>query len=572
MPADVQSQRPTDRNLEGWFLIAWLFISIWILLCAYLVQGEFGDGYQTIVNSRYFFADSPGYFVQRGPLAAIVLWPVEAVVRAFDIDPLDVRPYHLLSGLLHSAYLWICWLLLRRAPGTTGARLLAFATAILSVVFYAYAPYLSHDILPGLLFLLMIFVCHRWLENPNTIDATYLVALGGAVTLIKQTYAIFWVTIIAYSLIACLLKWDSGRITFRKWSILALLALISAAMSWLGYALFIGGELPDVPLLMRPIELMTAITGQYKQGLESIFPGDLYLRNLHNFGIAAVLMIIPGVVMAFRGSSARLRMVATCWLLSVLAMQLTVFREIRYLAFLAPLTAMLIVPVAQWLLTRKFTAVAIIVIVLFDQTRGLTVAAEQITSAPGTDVARFINAPDGDGNVYVSNILSFVYNASSPLQRDRYHGLYHLTPLLLHRLYEGRMSIAIINDMRELGLMGIDPGDRVYFANFMMVRRPPWQENNLPVDIEEFLLVAGDAEIVHLDFNNGFYERRDNDDSFVMFIPAAEAGQQFPVISRGSVTADTAALLFGDLQGRQQLEVMVVMIKALCQSDACSYR
>jgi hypothetical protein len=536
------------------------------------VQGEYGDGYQTIVNSRYLFADSPGYFVQRGPLAAIVLWPVEVVVQAFDIDPLDVRPYHVLSGLLHCGYLWLCWLLLRKAPGTTGARLLAFATAILSVVFYAYAPYLSHDILPGLLFLLMIFVCHRWLEKPNTIDATYLVVLGCAVTLIKQTYAIFWATIIAYALIACLLRWDSGRITFRKWSMLTLLALTSAAMSWLGYALFIGGEFPDVPLLIRPIKLMTAVTGQYTQALEDIFPADLYLHNLPNYGIAAVVMIIPGLVMAFRGSSARLRMVATCWLLSVLAIQLTEFREIRYLAFLAPLTAMLIVPVAQWLLTRKATAVAIIAIVLVDQTRGLTVAAEQIVTAPGADVARFINAPDGDGNVYVSNILSFVYNASSPLQRDRYHGLYHLTPFLLHRLYEGRMSIAIINDMRDLGLMGIDPGDRVYFANFMMVRRPPWQENNHPVDFEEFLLVAGDAEIIHLDFNNGVYERRDNDGSFVMFIPAAEVGQQMPVIGRGSVTTDAAALLFGDIQGRQQLEVMVVMIDALCQSDVCSYR
>ena len=88
----------------------------------------------------------------------------------------------------------------RRAPGSGTAKLLAFVAAILSVVFYAYAPFLSHDLLPGLLFLLFIFFAHRWLEQRHVADAVYLVLLGAAVTLIKQTYVIVWLSVMLYAM------------------------------------------------------------------------------------------------------------------------------------------------------------------------------------------------------------------------------------------------------------------------------------------------------------------------------------------------------------------------------------
>jgi hypothetical protein len=387
------AQQRADQKAERWFLVALALISAWLLTCAFLIEGEFGDGYATIVNARYFFGDSPGYYVQRGPLAAVALWPVELIVQALNLNALDVRPYHLFSALLHGAYLYICWMLLRRAPGSGSARLLAFATAILTVVFYCYAPYLSHDLLPGMMFLLMIFIAHRWLEQPRLADSIYLVLLGAAVTLTKQTYAIFWVTIVAFAFVSLLLKADDGRVTVRKWLILTSLAACSAVITWLGYSWFIAAQLPDESILMRPIRLAVGVSEMYKESLAEIFPANLYLLNLPNYGVAAVLMVIPGLVLAFRGSDARMRMIAACWLLSVTVIQITGFREIRYLAFLAPLTAMLIVPVAYYLLHhRNVTALLLIGLVLFDQARSLTVAAEQITTAPSSNVTRFINA------------------------------------------------------------------------------------------------------------------------------------------------------------------------------------
>ena len=566
------AQQRADQKAERWFLVALALISAWLLTCAFLIEGEFGDGYATIVNARYFFGDSPGYYVQRGPLAAVVLWPVELIVQALNLNALDVRPYHVFSALLHSAYLYICWMLLRRAPGSGSARLLAFATAILTVVFYCYAPYLSHDLLPGMMFLVMIFIAHRWLEQPRLADSIYLVLLGAAVTLTKQTYAIFWVTIVAFAFVSLLLKADNGRVTVRKWLILTSLAACSAVITWLGYSWFIAAQLPDESILMRPIRLAVGVSEMYKESLAEIFPANLYLLNLPNYGIAAVLMVIPGLVLAFRGSDARMRMIATCWLLSVTVIQITGFREIRYLAFLAPLTAMLIVPVAYYLLHHKnVTALLLIGLVLFDQARSLTVAAEQITTAPSSNVTRFINAPDGTGNIYASRVLSFLFDPTSPLQGDRYHGIYHLTPILLHTLQEGRTPVAIIENQAELGMVGMQPGDVAYIANFDVVRRPPWQPNNVPVQLEDYVLVAGNVTTVELQSSNGAFEAVDNDGRYLMFIPAPEVGEQEPFISDGALPAETARRLYGELAENEPLEVTVVVIRALCQAGACSY-
>jgi hypothetical protein len=476
-----------------------------------------------------------------------------------------------MSGLLHSAYLLGCWWFLRRAPGSAGARLLAFCTAILSVVFYAYAPYLSHDLLPGLLFLLLIFLCHRWLEKPDWTLAAFLVLLGAAVTLIKQTYAIFWLALIVYALLAALLKWDSGRVTLHKFATLSLLAAISAVISWLGYALFISAELPDVPLLRRPLGLVAAVSTQYGDGQAAMFAPDLYLRNLPNYGMAAMLLIVPGIVMAIRGSDARMRLVAVCWLVCAVCVQLIQFREARYLAFLAPLTALLIVPVIHLAFSRRFFLIALTVLVLVDQVRGVSVAAEQLVSTRSINVTRFVNSPQSDGNIFASRVLSFVYDSDSPLARDRYHGIYHLTPTMLRGLYEDKIVVTGVADPRDFGAAGIAPGDRVYFSNDTMLRRPPWNAENLPADISKLIQVAGTATTVDLVLRNDGYERKDNDGSYVMFIPAGNVGQQMPVITRGTLSLEAASALLGDLRDREQLQVTGVVVNALCQADTCRY-
>jgi len=561
----------TSSKAERYFLLVWLLLTVWIFVCAFVVQGEYGDGYQTIVNARYLFGESPIYYVQRGPLAAVALWPVELVVQAFSLDPIDVRPYHFLSAVLHSAYLFACWLLLRRATGSIAARLIAFGAAILTVVFYAYAPFLSHDLLPGLLFLLQIFLCHRWLERRDTSDAAYLILLGAAVTLIKQTYAIFWIAIITYALLAWLLKWDSRRITLRKLGELGGMALGSAVCSWFAYAWFIGGEVPDESIFTRPLKLIAAVSAQYGDDMTGIFSADFYLRNIHNYGIAAVLLVLPGIVLALRGSDARMRQIAVCWLVSVGFIQLIDFREARYLAFLAPLTAFLIVPVIQHLLSRQMAFAALLLLVIFDQSRGIRTALAPLISASKVDVARFINSASGEKHIVASRVLSFAYVADSPFDRDRYHGIYHLTPGTLSGLYQGQYAVDTIEDPRELGKSEIRAGDRVYFSNNTLVRNPPWSDENIPTDLPNFLLVAGEAVTLELELRGNGYQRVEDDGTYVMYFPNAAAVDQMPVITAGQLPKSAANNLYGS-SAADRIKVLAVVVTALCQADTCSYR
>ena len=460
-----------NNNTTRWFYLVWALVSCWLIACAVLVNGEYGDGYQTIVNAHYFFGDSSNYHVERGPLAGMILWPIQAMVEWFGWNPIDVRPFHFYSALLHILYLFGCWLLLNRTRNADLAQLMAFVAAILSVVFYANAPYLSHDIIPGLLFLIMIFLCDRWLDRPTKMLGFQLLLLGTAVTFIKHIYVIFWMALVAYAVIAFVLKWDNQRVSLRKLTVLFVLACISAFSYWIGYGVFIAKALPDVAMLERPLVVINTVWGRYGSEFSEIFTRDLYLRNAHNYGIAVILLVIPGLVYAVRSHDFRLRMIAVCWLFCFGVMQLVRFHEVRYLAFLAPLSAILILPVIRIALQKRVIGLILILIIAIDQFRGLTLAAEQLASTARINVTRFVDAPVGKGRAFSSRTFSFVYMAASPLSRDPYHGIYHLTSDHMSNLYGEKLEIVKIEDPRDLGIAGIKPGDRVYYSNNIIIRK-----------------------------------------------------------------------------------------------------
>ena len=557
---------------ERWFFLVWLLLSAWLLACALLIEGEYGDGYQTIVNARYFFGDSDVYYLQRGPLAGLVLWPVEAIVGILNLNPVDVRPYHLYSGFLHSAYLLGCWFLLKRSGQAFAARFLAFIVAILSVVFFANAAYLSHDLIPGLLFLLLIFMCNRWIDEPAPDLAILMLLIGTAVTFIKQSYAIFWIALCIYAVFAFFFKWNSGSVTARKMFTLFAIAGLSGVLSWVGYGWFIGGEIPQVSLLERPIALVNAVAMQYESDGEIalLFPLDLYLRNLHNYGIGTILLLVPGLVLAFRGDDARLRMIAACWVISVVALQFVAFKEVRYLAFLAPLSAMLILPVVTLVLRSHALLLALLAIIFVDQYRGLTMAAAQLSLSPSMNVTRFVGEVDSDIKMFASDILSFVYMAESPILRDRYHGIFHLTANHLIRLNEGRVEVQKIEDPRDIGVVGIEPGDRVLYSNKNMVRRPPWGENNIPLGMEQLIVISGNAALIDLDLHEDQFLIQGHDGMFVLFIPRAESGKQMPLIASDYLPIAQVNTVYGDAVG-SRLQVLGVVIDTFCRADRCTY-
>ena len=568
----VYTTQPT-LSIQAWFFLLWFCVCIWLLACAYLVRGESGDGYMTILNARYFFGDSVNPQIQRGPLVGLALWPIEMIASFFQWSPIDVRPYHFYSGLFHSLYLLGCWFLLKRLGGTATARLLAFLAAILSVVFYAYAPYLSHDIIPGFLFLLFIFIFHRWLANPNWQLASCLVLLGLLVTFIKQTYALFWLALVVYSIIAYFLKWNNSFVTGRKLFVLFFLAGISAALCWIGYAIFIAPGIPEeIPFLVRPLALISSISNRFGSP-DDPFAWEIYLINGHNYGLVAMLLVLPGIYMSWRHKDSRLRTIAVCWVISFLVMHLLKFKEVRYLAFLAPLTACLIVPVIGVLLKRRTHVVLLILLVLYDQYRGWGLAARELSSTAKVNVERFIGNPNPQDRIVMSRVLPFVYLAHSPLIKDRYHGVYHFPAHGMPGFFGAGIEVVEVRHPGDLGTLGVKAGDKVYYSTGLAIRVAPWRKDNEPAELDSLITIVGEArsfelirKIDHYQIVNGL------EAGPILLIPDKSVGQKPPVVIEGSTVAlSQVEHLYGGLNDSANLRIMGIVVDKLCHSEQCFF-
>jgi len=439
---------------------------------------------------------------------------------------------------------------------------------------------LNHDIIPGLLFLIMIFLCHRWLNCATTTTGLWLVSVGAAVTFIKQTFALFWAVLILYAFIAYVLKWDNQRVTVRKLGMLFTLAAISAMLSWLGWGIWLVEAQPigephnvaDNSFITQPLALIQTIFKLYGSVEMPTFSQDLYLRNIHNYGIAAMSLIIPGLIAAFYHQNTRLRMVAVCWVLSVVIMHLIPFKEVRYLLFLAPLTTALILPIIQSIVRQHILIIVFAVFMLIDQGRGWSLAAKQLVSTAEINVTRFFDAPQNNGRAIVSQRLSFVFMADSPLVRDTYHGMYHISAVQLYFMHENNLQVVELSNPQNLGQIGLKSGDRIYYANTMTMRLPPWPiANNRPYAFNDLKLVSGDAVSIEFIRQGDEYIAKGREGQLVMYVPDKTMGQMWPVITSSHLTFKQAQQLYGNGQQLDGLRVVAVMVKGLCQFGQCVY-
>lgn len=341
---------PAPRStVVSWSIAAALaLIAAWLAASVPLVNLEFGDGYSTVANARYFLGTSAEYFWQRGPLMAIVVAPGEWLARVLELSPLDVRPHHAVMILLHMSYLLAVWRILTRRFGPSLASALSFLAAIPTVVFFSYAPFISHDIFPGLLVVCLLLVCDAFLARPNLRDWLLFLALTLALGLLKQTFALVPVALLASRILVAVPTSALAR-EWRPLLLLGLAGVLAGLLCWCGYASVLGGRFPDIGFWLRPLAMVDAINGNYGglAELDKLVYPWLYLRNLSAYGLVAMTLVIPGIALAIWRGNVFMRQAAVFWALLVIAMMLMPFREVRYLAFLAPMTALLIVPVMR---------------------------------------------------------------------------------------------------------------------------------------------------------------------------------------------------------------------------------
>lgn len=481
--------RPTEmldrlRDRRYLTLAAWLLlgaVAAWLVAAAALVDIEYYDGVSAICNARYFLARSPFYFFDRGPLMAWVLMPAEAIRDWLGLHPLEVRPHHATTALLHLGYLVAVYAALVRHAGPGWSTVLAVVTAVTSYMFASYAPFVSHDILVGALFLWMLIWSEDFASAPRARPWLLLVSAGALAALVKQTFGVVWIAVLVAHLLPTLLRRDPGDRTSARalWG-LAAGAATSGLVVWLVYGVVLSGWAPDVPAWARPYRNLQYLAHVY-DGTDVVFPPWIYIRNWWAYGRVTTLLLIPGLVLCLGGSRLQRRM-ALAWIAAVVFVHAMPLREVRYMAFVAPVSAFVIVPAMRMLGARAAGALLIAALLVLDVSGAVTEAARVGTAFHRHSEARAALEPLWNGGrplrplFHNVSMLSFVAPDGSPLAADRYHRIFHVSIAHVAILFGYAASeVRPVLPGQTTALSATAPeGSALLFASAILAHGPTW--------------------------------------------------------------------------------------------------
>jgi len=265
---------------------------------------------------------------------------------------------------------------------------------------------------------------------------------------------------------------------------------------WLIMGIVLHNNIPDTPYLLRPYLQIKAVMGQYDANI--VFPWWIYLRNCPFYGIMASLLIIPGLVMAFKRKG-ECRLFALAWVLAVLILHLLCLREVRYLAFLMPLSACLIVPPLKEIFSRQSRFLGFILIMLLAD---LFLAGNEALRLRHSfyrhnQLQKYlaIITDKRPRPVLLRKFLAFHPPCNSPFAGDRYHRVFHFGPRHLRIFMDYREKDVIwVKDMQDLkDGRDFQLGGILLFASELLVNRPGLLPGP-PRNAAEFAEFTGVAE------------------------------------------------------------------------------
>lgn len=553
-----------------------LVSAAWLVLTLWWVRLELDDGYSTLVNAWYFSGGTEAFAWQRGPLIGLLLAPVVTLAESLGIARGDVRPAHLAMIALHLLYLVATWRALVRELGPRPAVALAYLGAIPTVLFFSYAPFISHDLFPGLLTLWLVLAAGDYLAAPSRQRWLQLLALGYLLAMIKQTYALVWPAVLVVNLLLILALRERGR--WRAYAGLAGAALASGALTWLSYALALASRFPDDPWWSLPLVQAVNVVNQYAAPgvAESLFYPGVYLRNLPAYGILAVCLVLPGIALALHAGSRRLREIAGVWLLLAACVALLGTREVRYLGFLAPLTAFLVAsPIDRLTRTRKALAWPLLAILLLDLCRAGSEAAAAANPWYARALPDFLAPLDAAGppkqQIQVVNSLSFVAPGNA-FFGDRYHRITHVHAQHVEALFgtHGR-SVRAHPGMDALTNADFADGDALLYANQVIVRAPPIEADNRTNLRTDFMQILAIAETVELRRDGTAYRLNSpiggTGGSYVVL--RAPAGQGLPALASSHIAPAELERLTGLRTVPDVLTLRALRIASWCGAQGC---
>ena len=457
---------------------------LWLVVCAFTVEVEYFDGFDTICNTLYFTGESQHYLWNRNPAISLLMAPARWVGRALALSPRDVRAYHLEMCLFHIGLLVLCFGVLRKRASSAALATVAFAMGLLVFMFFSYAPFLSHDLLPGGILLGMLILAERFAEEPKPGRWLGLVLLGGAAALFKPTYGVLWLVVLLSRALpaACPKSFRLAPTPVRAWLLLGGGAGCSAALYWLVMGWALKGTTPGVAFLLRPWEQLATLGAAH--AAMTAQPWWFYLRNLPFYGLGTVLLVLPGIYLSLKNGDRLGQSAALCWVFGFVAISLLPFKETRYIAFLMPLSAVVVLPALEWSWQRRLGRCLTLVVLAFDLTvAGREAARVRYPFYQHSQMEAFLGMLEEDDPqlVVFGDMLSFAPPLRSPLAGDPYHRLfhfdiYHLAILSLGRTQANRGHSA---DAMAVGL-GRSDKTAVILPTVRLRNAAGWRSGQVP--------------------------------------------------------------------------------------------
>lgn len=562
-------------------------IAIWLMSSATIIQIEPDDGLATIVNSKYLVGLTESHFFnQRGPVFALLLAPAAWLSNALNLAPLDMRLYHGTFAILTVLYLCIIWNQIQILfPDKGLTPLVTFTSSITTFVFFSYSPFISHDIFPGLLLIWMLLLVHKYCEHPNFRTLSLLILIGAIAPLIKQTYALFWGTLIISRFILTLtLPKERRRQQARLMGHLLLAACLSAIITWIGYCLSLSTSFENTSFLLRPIKQIQLVSGHYAgENLAELFPWWIYPVNLHAYGILTMALILPGLYFSLSRGNQLQKHAALLWLSSFIAISSVAFREVRYLAFLAPVSAIVIYPVVRHILGLKKIWVGVVIAILaVDLLRSMKEAGAVYSDFYENDFSRFfslIGNQQFSGNVFLSPMaIARIFPLYSPLIADRYHRVFNLNAVhlqgIFHKEINHYQSIPIAHQI-NLSIDNFKPGDIYIFANGFGVRRPPWSPGNqVNWSVHNHIQGVALAKPITLtkEENNYLVDNSVGDKNRMFLFMRTNQGTYERSPLSNTLAVQKAEKLYGLNHWPDKIETLALEIDIICSKYLCEHR
>ena len=456
--------------------------TVWVVTAAWIAQIDSSDAYAALSNAEYFLGLTDRYAGQRGPLMALLLVPAEWVANLLMLHPLDIRPHHLSLAGIHSLYLVsIAWMLSREYRHSLSVWI-GFLIVIPNFIFFSYAPFISHDIFPGALFLAMLLLAERFAVTPRLGVWLALVTLGLTVALIKHTYALCWVVVLAARILPTFSFRKQKTTPLSRVLLLFAGAATSGVAAWLIYAWALGGWAPHIEFLWRPYVQIRAIPAAFADDPSVEYPLWFYFRNYPvGFGLLNALLLGPAIYLGLCSASRLRQSLAIAVLLGLIILHLVPFYETRYLSFLMPPVAMLMVPLVRflWLRRRRWWP-ALWLLLAIDLAHAGVEALRIFDPFYSENWFKTFLAPieTAKGPIIITRDFSFAPDQYSPLVADRYHRMFHLVPRRIEQLFdltEDRIRY-LTRPQFELPFPLADPADFgeeavLFYANTILIRR-----------------------------------------------------------------------------------------------------